>query len=314
VVHGKRLLAKNIFMANKQSKLQSSEYILLLQSFTEWLELLGYSSLSIPGLTSAVKSFLSHQEDHEKRSLAQLTATDANHFIEHLQAKIGERTKKPLSNKHINKYIQSLKLFSRYIREAGRSIVAFSLERLEEEKNKPVWLTKHEINQLYDAITDTILGVRDKAMLAIFYGCGLRLNEGASLELKDIDSNKKILHVRKGKQYKQRYVPIAEKNYEELKLYIDYARPQLLQQYKTEALFIDANKGRAMQKQSLYIRIKQLSRKAKLKKIIGTHTLRHSIATHLLQSGMKLERIQQFLGHGTLDSTQIYTHLVNEAS
>jgi site-specific recombinase XerD len=314
VVHGKRLLAKNIFMANKQSKLQSSEYILLLQSFTEWLELLGYSSLSIPGLTSAVKSFLSHQEDHEKRSLAQLTATDANHFIEHLQAKIGERTKKPLSNKHINKYIQSLKLFSRYIREAGRSIVAFSLERLEEEKNKPVWLTKHEINQLYDAITDTILGVRDKAMLAIFYGCGLRLNEGASLELKDIDSNKKILHVRKGKQYKQRYVPIAEKNYEELKLYIDYARPQLLQEIKTEALFIDANKGRAMQKQSLYIRIKQLSRKAKLKKKIGTHTLRHSIATHLLQSGMKLERIQQFLGHGTLDSTQIYTHLVNEAS
>ncbi len=301
-------------MKKKPQSLQSVEYILLLQGFTEWLELLGYSSLSIPGLTSAVKSFLSHQEGHEKISLTQLTATDANHFMELLQTQTGERTGRPFSAAHINKQVQSLKLFSRWIRDTGRSEIGFTLGRLEESRSKPTWLTKHEINQLYDAITDTILGVRDKAMLAVFYGCGLRLNEGASLELKDIDSNKKILHVRKGKQYKQRYVPIAEKNYEELKLYIDYARPQLLQQYKTEALFIDANKGRAMRKQSLYIRIKQLSRKAKLKKKIGTHTLRHSIATHLLQSGMKLERIQQFLGHADLDSTQIYTHLVNELS
>lgn len=301
-------------MANKQSKLQSSEYILLLQGFTQWLELLGYSSLSIPGLTSAVKSFLSHQEDHEKRSLADLTATGARLFIDELKQQTGIRTGRPFSAGHINKHIQSLNLLSTYLRQSGRSDSGFVLERMDEVRSKPAWLTKHEINQLYDAITDTILGVRDKAMLAIFYGCGLRLNEGASLELKDIDSNKKIVHVRKGKQYKERYVPIAEKNYEELKLYIDYARPQLLQQYKTEALFIDANKGRAMQKQSLYIRIKQLSRKAKLKKKIGTHTLRHSIATHLLQSGMKLERIQQFLGHADLDSTQIYTHLVNELS
>lgn len=301
-------------MANKQSKLQSSEYILLLQGFTEWLELLGYSSLSIPGLTSAVKSLLSYQEGHEKFSLTQLTATGARLFIDELKQQTGIRTGRPFSAGHINKHIQSLNLLSTYLRQSGRSDSGFVLERMDEVRSKPTWLTKHEINQLYDTITDTILGVRDKAMLAIFYGCGLRLNEGASLELKDIDSNKKIVHVRKGKQYKERYVPIAEKNYEELKLYIDYARPQLLQQHKTEALFIDANKGRAMQKQSLYIRIKQLSRKAKLKKKIGTHTLRHSIATHLLHSGMKLERIQQFLGHADLDSTQIYTHLVNELS
>lgn len=68
-----------------------------------------------------------------------------------------------------------------------------------------------------------------------------------------------------------------------------------------------------MNKQSLYIRIKKLVSKAGIKKKVGTHTLRHSIATHLLQSGMKLERIQQFLGHAGLDSTQIYTDLQNEA-
>ena len=183
-------------------------------------------------------------------------------------------------------------------------MIAFNLYRLEDQKNKPVWLTTNEMKQLYEAIPDTVLGIRDKAMLAIYYGCGLRLNEGASLELRDIDSTRKVLHVRKGKHYKERFVPVADKNFEEIKLYIDYARPQLLQEIKTTTLFIDANKGHPMHKQSLYVRIKQLVRKASIKKKVGTHTLRHSIATHLLQSGMKLERIQQFLGHSNLDSTQ----------
>jgi site-specific recombinase XerD len=270
--------------------------------------------LSIPGLTTALKDFLQYQEATGKLLLEQLTASDANHFIEYLQSKIGERTHKGLSNGHINKHIQALKLFSKYIRETGRSIVGFTLERLEEKKNKPAWLTKEEVQKLYDAINGDILGTRDKAMLAIFYGCGLRLNEGASLELHDINPTNKVLHVRKGKHYKERFVPIAEKNFEELKLYIDYARPQLMQEIKHENIFTDANKGRAMHKQSLYLRIKKLVKKAGIKKKVGTHTLRHSIATHLLQSGMKLERIQQFLGHGNLDSTQIYTHLVNETT
>jgi integrase/recombinase XerD len=307
-------------MKKLSSKLQSSEYKLLLQSFTEWLQLLNYSALSIPALTRSVHEFLQYQELTCKPSLEQLAATDANKFIELLQTQTGQRTGKPLSNGHINKQIQALKLLSKYIRQSGKSIVGFSLQRLEERRSKPVWLTKNEMQMLYDACSspsgrlggaDDVLGVRDKAMLAVYYGCGLRLNEGACLELSDIDSTRKVLHVRKGKLYKERFVPIAEKNFEEIKLYVDYARPQLLQEKKTTALFIDANKGHPMQRESLYVRVKQLVRKAKIKKKVSTHSLRHSIATHLLQSGMKLERIQQFLGHADLDSTQIYTHLAN---
>jgi len=300
-------------MKKKPIALQSAEYILLLGSFTEWLGLLGYSPLSIPSHTTSLKDFLQYQEATGKLLLEQLTASDANYFIEYLQNKTGERTHKPLSNNHVNKNIQSLKLFSRYIRETGRSIVGFTLQRMEEEKNKPVWLTKQEMQLLYDAIPETLLGIRDKAMLAIYYGCGLRLNEGANLELNDIDTTRKVLHVRKGKHYKERFVPIAGKNFEEIMLYMDYARPQLLQNEKHHYFFVDANKGHPMQKQSLYVRIKNLVKKSGIKKKAGTHTLRHSIATHLLQSGMKLERIQQFLGHADLDSTQIYTHLLNEA-
>ncbi len=293
----------------KQSKLQTSEYILLLAGFTEWLQLLGYSPFSVVPLAGSTGHFLQYQEDNGRASLQQLEAIHANEFITLLTTQTGRRTGRPFSNGHINKQIQALNLFSKYLRETGRSNTGFSLARLPDTRAKPTWLTKAEISAIYGAIKENLLGVRDKAMLAVFYGCGLRLNEGASLELNDLNQTTKILHVRKGKHYKERFVPVAEKNFEEIKLYMDYARPQLLQQTKTEALFIDANKGRPLTKQSLYIRIKMLVKKSGIKKKTGTHTLRHSIATHLLQSGMKLEKIQQFLGHQDLDSTQIYTHL-----
>ena len=293
-------------MKKKTIALQSAEYKLLLQGFTEWLTLLNYSTFSIPGLTRAVKDFFEYQEATGKLSLEQLHPTDANHFIELLQAK------SIYKNGHINKQIQGLKLFSKYIRETGRNTTAFNLQRLEEIRSKPTWLTKDEIKQLCEAIPENILGIRDKAMIAVYYGCGLRLNEGACLELHDINQNIKVLHVRKGKHYTERFVTIAEKNFEELKLYIDYARPQIIQESKTEILFLNTHTGKPISRQMLYLRIKQLAKKSGIKKKVGTHTLRHSIATHLLQSGMKLERIQQFLGHADLDSTQIYTHLANE--
>lgn len=292
--------------------LKSEAYLLLQESFRQWLELLGYSALSIPGLTKTIRDFLLYQEQNDKSNLEQLVVGDANDFIKSMQTKVGERTGRPFTSGHINKQIQALNLFSKYIRETGKSNIGFTLERQEETRAKPTWLTKAEIQALYEATGDSVLGIRDRAMLAVYYGCGLRLNEGASLELKDIIADRKILHVRKGKHYKERLVPIAQKNFRELNLYMDYGRPQLLQKVKTEALFIGANKGIPLDKQSLYVRIKALVKKAKIKKRVSTHTLRHSIATHLLQSGMKLERIQQFLGHSDPDSTQIYTHLANE--
>ncbi len=293
-------------MKKKPIRLQSSQYILLLQSFTEWLQILNYSEFSIPGLSRTLKEFFEYQEATGKLSLEQLTAADATNFIELKKAK------GIYSSGHINKQIQSLKLFSKYIRETKRSEVAFTLYRMEDARKKPSWLTKEEIKQIYEAIPENILGIRDKAMMAVYYGCGLRLNEGANLIINDINQSSKVLHVRKGKHYKERFVPIAEKNFEELKLYIDYARPQILQGNKTEALFLNTHNGKPIGRQMIYLRIKQLAQKAAIKKRVGTHTLRHSIATHLLQSGMKLERIQQFLGHSNMDSTQIYTHLVNE--
>jgi len=291
--------------------LHSDEHRLLQQGFAEWLAVLGYAATSVVTLPRHLQEFLADQEARGKYGLPQLTATDATTFIRQQQTRIGIRTGRGFSTGHINKYIQALTLFSRYIRESGKSGIGFTLERLTDTRDQPAWLTQSEIRRLYAATKDDVLGLRDRAMLSVFYGCGLRLLEGASLECSDLLHDRKMLYVRRGKGYKERYVPIAEKSYADLVVYIDEVRPQLLQR-PCNTIFIDANKGRPITKQSLYLRIKGLARKARIAKKVGTHTLRHSIATHLLQSGMTLERIKDFLGHVALDSTQIYTHLINE--
>jgi len=296
---------------NQQYFLHSDEHRLLRQGFAEWLQVLGYAPASVTAMPRHLAEFLADQEARGKDSLQQLVAGDATAFIEGQQTRIGIRTGRGFSAGHINKYIQSLQLFSRYIRQTGKSGIGFTLELLEGTSATPTWLTRAEIRRLYGVTGEDVLGIRDRAMLSVFYGCGLRLQEGASLECSDILHDRKMLYVRRGKGYKERYVPIAEKSYLDILVYIEQGRPELLQR-PCAVLFLDANKGRPIHKQSLYLRIKGLVHKAGISKEVGTHTLRHSIATHLLQSGMKLERIKDFLGHAALDSTQIYTHLINE--
>ncbi len=291
--------------------LHSDEYKLLQQGFAEWLAVLGYAPTSVEAMPRHLQEFLYYQESRCKYSLSQLMAGDATAFIEYQQTRIGIRTGRGFSAAHINKYIQVLQLFSRYIRLTDKSEVGFTLHRLEEEDTLPTWLTRQEMRRLYAATGEDALGLRDRAMLSVFYGCGLRLQEGAALECSDILHVRRMIYVRRGKGYKERYVPIAEQPYQDMQLYLEQGRPHLLQQ-SSAAVFIDANKGRPITKQSLYLRIKGLVHKSGIIKAVGTHTLRHSIATHLLQSGMKLERIQAFLGHAVLDSTQVYTHLINQ--
>lgn len=291
--------------------LHSDEHKLLRQGFAEWLSVLGYARASVTTLPRHVAEFLHYQELTGKYSVAQLSASDATAFIRHQQTSIGIRTGRVFSAGHINKYIQALQLFSRYIRQSGKSPVGFTLEQLQADSSVPAWLSRAEIRRLYRVTTEDVLGLRDRAMLSVFYGCGLRLQEGASLELSDVGHDRKVLYVRRGKGYRERYVPMAARSYQDIRDYIEQGRPELLQA-PCAALFLDANRGRPIHKQSLYLRIKALVRKAGITGDVGTHTLRHSIATHLLQSGMPLERIQEFLGHAVLDSTQLYTHLINE--
>jgi integrase/recombinase XerD len=147
-------------------------------------------------------------------------------------------------------------------------------------------------------------------MLAVYYGCGLRRNEGINLDTSDVLMNKNLLYVSKGKNYKERYVPMTEAVKEDIMNYLDFARPMFLCM-QNNALFLSRSGSRLIT-QGMAIRLQKLKEKAGIDKEAGLHTLRHSIATHLLQSGMKLSQIKRFLGHSSMESTQIYTHVANE--
>ena len=147
-------------------------------------------------------------------------------------------------------------------------------------------------------------------MLAAYYGCGLRRNEGVNLDISDILFDKNFVFVRKGKNYKERYVPMSAGVKEDLQNYIDFVRPVLIKS-NAKALFLNQH-GKRLGSNSMADRLQNLKEKSEINKEAGLHALRHSIATHLLQSGMELEKIKRFLGHSSLESTQIYTHIANE--
>ena len=143
-------------------------------------------------------------------------------------------------------------------------------------------------------------------MLAIYYGCGLRRNEGVGLDIKDVLTERALLHVRKGKNYKERYVPMTEQVKTDLQHYIELAR--YTQDHSTHALLVSKKRTR-ITGGTLAKRFKQLLVAAQIHKPATLHTLRHSIATHLLEGGMRLHHISRFLGHSSLSSTQIYVHV-----
>jgi integrase/recombinase XerD len=183
-------------------------------------------------------------------------------------------------------------------------------------------LTQEEIKELFELTTkeantekEQAMQSRDKAMLVIFYSCGLRRNEGANVSIDDINFDTRILHVRKGKNYKERLVPLNKTNAAYLQEWIYDYRSQVVKTKSEHRLFVNAH-GEPMSGGALYARLKLLQMQSDntglQDKNIGVHTLRHSIATHLLQAGMSLEKIARFLGHSSLESTQIYTHLIDK--
>jgi integrase/recombinase XerD len=317
----------------KRLPVMALPYQYIEKSFKEWLGILGYSWQAVYYMPIQIRGLLNHLEKQHKTQLTDITSEAIKDYYhnELKQRKNYMSGTGALSNTHLNKHIQALKKFTEYLRQTGKlsiSIVNLSMEKVTEEKLTV--LTEDEIKQLYK--TTVILQPqkknnrslefyeaiqqRDRAMLSIFYGCGLRRNEGYQLNVNDINISSGILHVKNGKGYKERLVPISNKSLEHISNYLYDGRNYLIKSEKETAFFIGGNNGKRLQGQMMLVKLQQLVRLTDntelMEKEIGLHTLRHSIATHLLGNGMSLEKIKDFLGHSSMDSTQIYTHLVNE--
>jgi integrase/recombinase XerD len=156
----------------------------------------------------------------------------------------------------------------------------------------------------------TTLGIRDKAMLEVLYAAGLRVSELVGLRLQDMNLERGFVVVA-GKGSKERAVPLGEVALDRLKEYLDRSRPLLLKGQASDAVFVSSRRCQ-LTRQMLWERIKHYVRKAGMTRNVSPHTLRHSFATHLLDSGADLRAVQAMLGHSDISTTQIYTHVSRE--
>lgn len=312
----------------KHLHLISSNFKYIERSFAEWLDVLGYAERTFTKSPLEVREMLHYLEQKNINHIVQIKPRHVQEFLHHLKVRGNLKYGGGLSSSTINSYITSLNLFARYVNQTGKHLLDINPRRIENHIEERTILTQAEIKQLYEStyephpkFNSVAMGQRDRAIIAIFYGCGLRKDEGTKLDLQDIDLLNRRLFVKKGKGNKQRYVPIAAKHTEDIRSYIEEGRYWFLQDNSnawhvkkgmkkqntdSDALFLNSS-GKRMK--SFDNRFKYMKEKSEIEKNFSTHSLRHSIATHLLQSGMPIEEIAKFLGHSSLESTQIYTHI-----
>ena len=311
----------------KKLVLENPSFRYLEQSFGEWLDILGYAHQTVYNLPIHVHEFLHYLQTQGVTHITQLTHQMIKDYYHSLSGRSNQRKGGALSSSHLNKHIQALRKFTEYLNQTGKlDLIDLPLKNERLEDREVTYLSLLEIEELIQTTYLPVdpgkgkrpeayfeaLQARDRALIGVFYGCGARRTEAVSLDIADVNWDRKVLHIRKGKRYKERLVPISKQAFEFLESYVHDHRRMICPNPGTDALFV-SERGMRIQGQSMLMRLKILqeySGSITLKeKEIGLHTLRHSIATHLLHNGMKLTSISQFLGHSSLESTQIYTHL-----
>lgn len=304
----------------KKLHLRSESFISLLASYKSWLDVLGYAPSTVYNLPNHLKEFFHYLECHGHSDLTNITTPLIKEYYQYLSKRGNQRRGGGLSKAFLNKHQQTLKKFIHYLKEHNVQLkfgVHLKGEKINYQNDKVI-LTQGEIKKLFEACDYSHMSesfqMRDKAMLVLLYSCGLRRNEAVHIDCSDILFEKQRIYVRRGKNYKERFVPINKYNLQILEEYIYDGRPEFIKRYQTDALLLSYH-GKRINDMTMANRLKTIIESAEnetiINKNITLHTLRHSIATHLLQNKVPIQSISTFLGHASLESTQIYTHLVD---
>lgn len=281
----------------------------LIRSFSDYLRLeQSLSDNTIEAYCHDIELFRQYLEDSGKScSITEIT----HHDIEDFFAKLYDLGIAASSQARI---LSGLKSFFKYllqekICEADPTMLVSSPSI---GRHIPDVLSYEEIVNMMDCIDlSQQFGHRNKAIIEVMYGCGLRVSEVISLNISDVYAKDEFIKVF-GKGSKERLVPIGNKTLHELMLYIGGERlHQDIKPKFSDKVFISA-RGTSLTRQSVFLLVKRLAEQAGIKKTISPHTLRHSFATHLIEGGADLRAVQQMLGHSSITTTEIYTHISDE--
>lgn len=250
---------------------------------------------------------LTNFAESEGKNYRDVTYDDLQQFVAGLRD-IGIH---PRSQKRI---ISGIKSFYRFLFIDG-FISADPTELLESPKiglKLPTVLTVNEINRILDSIDLTQPeGQRNRAMLEVLYSCGLRVSELVGLRISDVYPEEGFIRV-EGKGSKQRLVPISQTALREIKNYLYYRGMMIVKKGAEDILFLN-RRGAPLTRVMVFYIIKQHAELAGIHKTVSPHTFRHSFATHLLEGGANLRAIQEMLGHESITTTEIYTHIDRES-
>ena len=237
-----------------------------------------------------------------------------NITYENLQEYIYQLSKNKISERSQARAISSIKAFFKFLLEDDYRTdnPATLLEGPKLGLYLPDTLSEEDINRIITCIDNsTDIGKRNKCILEVLYGCGLRVSELIDLKISNINFKESYIMV-EGKGEKTRLVPLANTTAEFIRSYIHTVRNKTKINKKYEDTLFLNSRGTNMSRVIVFIIIKELTQKAGISKSISPHTFRHSFATHLLQNGADLRFIQEMLGHSSITTTQVYTHLKTE--
>jgi integrase/recombinase XerD len=234
--------------------------------------------------------------------------------LAHLRKFVEWMNQKGISPRTQARTISGIKSFYKFllIEEAVENDPTTLLESPRIGRKLPEILTDEEINNLIDAIDDSKPeGIRNKAILETLYSCGLRVSELVDLRLSNLHFEQEFLKIG-GKGEKERLVPISKRAIEDIKKYLVLSRKKLNIEKGNENIVFLNRRGKKLSRVMIFTIIKNLADKIKLNKNISPHTFRHSFASALVQGGADLRTVQEMLGHESILTTEIYTHLDKE--
>lgn len=262
----------------------------------------GLSRNSLISYAQDLKKYVTYFQERRIENPLSISRKDIGDFLFSLRSS--------LSAQSISRLLSTLKNFHRFLvrEKILSSNVAELIETPKLEKKIPSFLNFAEVKKmLKEPNIKNVQGIRDRGILELMYATGLRVSEVSLLKVSDMNLEVGFIKC-KGKGSKERIVPLGEVAKHFLEKYLEEARPKLLGKRISVYLFL-AQGGKILSRQSIWKMIRKTVAKAGIRKRVTPHTLRHSFATHLLERGADLRSVQEMLGHSSISTTQIYTHI-----
>ena len=261
------------------------EYRLCPEEYLLKLELKRYANSTVRTYVSFFEMFINHYKDKE---LNAINESDIRAFLQKL-------IHRDVSNSYLNQSINAIKFYYEVV--LGMPNRFYEIERPRKESKLPTVISKEEVL----SIINNANNIKHRCIIKLLYGSGLRRSELLNLKLVDVDSKRMLIRVKDSKGNKDRYTLLSKTTLEDLRIYFKEWKPK-------EYLF-QGQKGGKYSAVSVLKIVKEAAVKARTKQTVTPHVLRHSFATHLLESGVDLRQIQVLLGHGSSKTTEIYTHV-----